>query len=177
MDWETFFKLTVLKETLQGPHLYFQSELKIPTDFSIDELSMREFDHLPLSDEEKKRFNLTFRKIFLRHRYFRSGDFERIVDNFAERIAQEKEQLLTFSTQGGGVYLFLSIQKKYPEVLNEKRVICFTSEPPLNIMGAGNLMPNELHLILHPHARSFFRSFPALWDKSNLVDLYHAHEA
>lgn len=137
---------------------------------------MEEFDHLQLSDTEKKLFSLSYRKLYLRHRFFRTPEFERITENFAERIAVEKEQLLTFSTDGGGVYLFLNLMKQNPQFLQEKRIICYTSEPPLQMM----VLPEkslQIHIILRPHRKSYFKEFPSLWDKSGLIDLYRAHGA
>lgn len=166
MNWTEFFKLTVLRETLQGPHRYFHSELKIPSNFSIEELAIEEFAHLQLSDIEKKLFSLSYRKLYLRHRFFRTPEFERISENFAERIAVEKEQLLTFSTDGGGVYLFLNLMKQNPLFLQEKRIICYTSEPPLQMITMGQMVSDQILIILRPHKKSFFKDFPSLWDKS-----------
>jgi hypothetical protein len=177
VEWTDFFKIRVLRETLQGPHLYFQSELKIPSQFSREELSLDEFNHLHLSDIEKKLFSISYRKLYLRHRFFRTPEFDRITENFAERIATEKEQLLTFSTHAGGVYLFLNLMKQNHQILQEKKIICYTSEPPLQMMAIGQNANDRIHIILHPHKRSYFKDFPSLWDKSGLIDLYRAYEA
>lgn len=177
MDWKDFFKITVLRETLQGTHKYFQSDLRIPEEFSIDELLMREFEYLDLSDRERKLFSLNIRKIFLRHKIFKSPEFDRIAENFMDRLASEKEQLLTFSTSGGGIYLFMALLKDPPSFLREKKLICYTSELPLDIMKINQSITNDVHFILRPHARSFFKDFPTLWQKSNLIDLFEVNEA
>lgn len=177
MNWTEFFKLTVLRETLQGPHRYFHAELRIPSQFSMEELAMEEFEHLQLSDTEKKIFSITYRKLYLRHRFFRTPEFDRITDNFAERIAQEKEQLLTFSTKGGGVYLFLNLMKQNPLILQDKKLICYTPEPPLQMMCIGQCASSQILIIHHPSEKCYFGNFPSLWDKSGMIDLYRANRA
>lgn len=176
LNWKEFFKLAVLKETMNGPHPYFHAELKVPEEFSIEELLMEEFEFLNLPEREKKLFSLSLRKIFLRHAYFKSREFERIADNFLEKISQEKDQLLTFSTQGGGIYLFLALMK-HPLALEEKKLICYTSEFPLDIMNLNELDSKHIHFILRPHGRSYLREIPSLWQNSNLIDLFQAHKA
>lgn len=176
MDWKDFFKLTVVRETIQGSHKYFHAQLHIPEEFAMNELLMREFDHLELNDRERKLLNVSVRKIILRHKYFKSREFERISENFIERLSKEKDQLLTFSTSGGGIYLFMALLKNQPAFLKEKRLICFTSELPLDIM---RIEPEttDVHFILKPNGRSYFRDFPTLWQKSNLIDLFEVNEA
>ena len=176
MDWKDYFKLTVIRETISGPHKYFHADLHIPEDFSMEELLMREFNHLELNEREKKLFTLSIRKIFLRHKYFKSREFERICENFIERLSKEKDQLLTFSTSGGGIYLFMALLKNPPPFLLEKKLICYTSELPLDIMRI-NEGTKDVHFILRPHSRSFFKDFPTLWQKSNLIDLFEVNEA
>lgn len=176
MDWKDFFKLTVVRETIQGPHKYFHAQLHIPEEFAMNELLMREFEHLELNERERKLFNVSVRKIIVRHKYFKSREFERICENFIERISHEKEQLLTFSTSGGGIYLFMAMLKNPPSFLKEKRLICFTSELPLDIIRVGD-NTGDVHFILRPHSRSYFKDFPTLWQKSNLIDLFEVHEA
>ena len=176
MEWKDFFNLTVIRETIQGPHKYFNAELQIPEDFSIDELLMREFEYLDLNEREKKLFTLNVRKIFVRHKYFKSYEFERICENFAERLSREKDQLLTFSTSGGGIYLFMALLKNPPPFLSQKKLICYTSELPLDVMRISE-QTNDVHFILRPHSKSYFKDFPTLWQKSNLIDLFEVNEA
>jgi hypothetical protein len=163
VDWKDFFKLSVMKEGPSGHHPYFHSELKVSEDFSMDELLMKEFDYLHLNEIEKKQFSLQHRKIFLRHHYFNGVEFERIVENFVERLIHEKEQTLTFSTKGGGVYLFLALARRHEELLQEKKLICYTSEMPLMVA-----FPKEhnLQFILVSDNGSFFKNIPTLWQNS-----------
>lgn len=177
MDWKDFFKLSVTRETLEGDHLYFQAELKVHENFPIDELLMREFLYLNLTDREKRLFSINIRKIFVNHHYFKSPEFDRIADNFIDRLASEKEQLLTFSTSAGGIYLFMALLKKSPKFLNEKKLICYTSELPLDIMTICHGPSEDVHFILRPHAQSYFKDFPTLWQKSNMIDLFEVNEA
>jgi hypothetical protein len=176
VDWKNYFNLTVIRETIQGPHKYFNANLQIPEEFSINELLMREFEYLELNEREKKLLSLSVRKILLRHKYFKSKEFERICDNFVTRLSKEKDQLLTFSTSGGGIYLFMAMLKDPPVFLKEKKLICYTSELPLDLMRISE-ESNDVHFILRPHARSFFKDFPTLWQKSNLIDLFEVNEA
>jgi hypothetical protein len=176
MDWKDYFKITVVRETLEGSHPYFRSDLRIKEQFSIEELLIKEFDYLHLNERERKLFSLSMRKIFLSQHYFKSLEFERVVENFAERISHEKEQLLTFSTSGGGVYLFSALLKKPPAFLKEKRLICYTSELPLDILKVNLMGKNDVHIILKPHSKSLFKD-PTLWQKPNLIDLCEVNEA
>lgn len=177
MDWKDFFKLTVTRETLQGSHLYFQSELKVSDNFNIDELLMSQFLYLNFTDREKRLFTINIRKIFLSHHFFKTHEFERIAENFIERLSHEKDQLLTFSTSAGGIYLFLALLKNAPPFLKEKKLICYTSELPLKILNFDHLINNDVHFILRPHAKSVFKDFPTLWQQSNLIDLFEVNEA
>ncbi|WPU64062.1 hypothetical protein [Peredibacter starrii] len=162
MDWKDFFKLSVIKEGPSGGHPYFHSELKVPENFSMEELLIKEFDHLELTPQEKKHLTINHRKILLRERYFHCAEFERIVLNFLERLAHEKDQELTFSTSGGGIYLFVALLK-HPEVLKEKKLICYTSEfPLLNAKFSQGKEPN-LVLIHKKEAPSYFKNLPTLW--------------
>lgn len=174
MDWKDYFKLRVQRETLQDSQLYFQAELKTPDHFTMEELMLREFEYLNLTNHEKKLFTLNLRKIWLRHHYFKSAEFDRIVENFAERISREKDQLLTFSTRGGGIHLFASLAKRGPEFLKEKKLICYTTEMPLIQIEAKS---DNIHFILRPGPGRFFQNFPTLWKNSHLIDLSRVYEA
>ncbi|WP_408097071.1 hypothetical protein ACJVC5_18715 [Peredibacter sp. HCB2-198] len=130
----------------------------------MEELLIREFDHLNLPDHEKKYLTLNHRKILLRGHYFNCAEFERIAQNFIERLAHEKDQELIFSTTGGGVYLFMALLKS-PQVLREKKLICYTSEMPLLGTRIENQDPN-LTFIHKKDAPSFFKHLPSLWQNS-----------
>lgn len=177
MDWKEFFRLTVLRETLEGSHLYFKEELKVPTQFSMDELLLKEFEYLDLSEQEKKSFSLNLRKIFLRHQYFNSLEFERISENFISRVAREKDQFMTFSTYGGGIYLFIALLRRSQSILKEKKLICYTSELPLDVLRIDELTQPQIHFILRPHAPSFLRPLPTLWQNTHLIDLFMTTKA
>ena len=162
MDWKDFFKLTVMKDGPNGGHPYFHSELKVPENFSMEELLIKEFDHLGLPPHERKYLTINHRKILLRERYFHCAEFERITQNFIERLAHEKDQVLTFSTSGGGIYLFVALLK-HPLLLREKKLICYTTEFPL--LNAKFVQGQEPNLILvhQKEAPSFFKHIPTLW--------------
>lgn len=162
MEWKDYFKLKIFKETLGGSQLYFQSELKIKEDFEIEKLSLEEFDYLNLSDQEKKLLSLSLRKILLRCQYFKSYEFKRIVENFAERIVRENHQLLTFSTQGGGTYLFTGLLLFAPLSLENKKIICYTNELPLKIKGLCPENNSTVHFIPHVPSKTFFGNIPSL---------------
>lgn len=162
MEWKDYFKLTIFKETVGGSQLYFQSELKIQDNFEIERLSLDEFDYLNLSESEKKLLSLSLRKILLRCHYFKSYEFKRIVENFSERISRENHQLLTFTTQGGGTYLFTGLLLFAPESLENKKIICYTNELPLKIKGLFPEHNSSIHFIPRVPARSFFGNIPTL---------------
>lgn len=170
MDWKKYFQLAVYRENLKGTFPYFNSELRISTDFSIDEILPRNFQNLNLSPEELGKLSAPLRKILLRLNSFNSFEFNRIALNFLEKVSQEKDQLLTFSTQGGGIYLFSRLAKFQPELLQNKKLICYTNELPL--------LPLEHHphpsiIIIHrPNPLSRFRDFPHLCQNLPDIDLY-----
>ena len=138
---------------------------------------MREFLYLNLSEREKRLFSINIRKIFVNHHYFNSPEFKRIAENFIDRLSHEKEQLLTFSTSAGGIYLFMALLKKAPRFLKTKKLICYTSELPLDLMTINHDISDDVHFILRPHAPSYFKDFPTLWQKSNMIDLFEVNEA
>lgn len=177
MDWKDYFKLSVLKETPQGPHPYFHSELRVPTEFEMEELLLHRFDHLNLPEKERKNLSLQLRKILVRHHYFASIEFQRIVENFIHRIVSEKERKLIFSTQGGGIYLFVALLNHPEKVLLDKKLICYTSEFPLSSIKIESEPQNDIQFILRPCKRSFLKDVPSLWQNSHLVDLSEASEA
>lgn len=174
MDWKDYFNLILYRETISGTHPYFQAELRVPSQFSLDELALRQFEYLGLPETEWKHFNVNLRKILLRTKYFRSVEFERIVQNLAERIQEEKEQLITFSTTGGGVYLLLALNDERFPFLKEKKLICYSSDFPLKILPASS--PDNVLFFYRP-MRGFFKHVPALWDDSVAIDLCRSHLA
>ncbi len=177
MNWKDYFKLSIQRENLQGSQLYFQAELKTSDDFTMEELMLREFEYLNLTNHEKKNFSLPLRKIWLRHHYFKSAEFDRIVENFQERLSHEKEQLLTFSTHGGGIYLLASLLRGQHTILLKKKLICYTTEIPLISYKMDPVLAQNIHFILRPGSGRFFQNFPTLWKNSHLIDLSGVNEA
>lgn len=143
----------------------------------MEELMLREFEYLNLTNDEKKNFSLPLRKIWIRHHYFKSAEFDRIVENFRERLSNEKEQLLTFSTTGGGIYLFISLLRNHHPLLAEKKLICYTTEIPLISYKIEPSLKENIHFILRPGGGRFFHHFPTLWQNSLLIDLSRVNEA
>lgn len=176
MDWQEFFHLKVFKETLSGTSPYFEHELRVPRDFSLEELLLEKFTALNLSEEEKKHFSLQIRKIYLRHNYFKCREFERILNNFIKKLSEDKDQILTLSTTAGGIYLFMGLLKHSPMILDEKRIICYSSELPLDTLEVPRFS-SHIHFILRPHSQSFLRKFPSLWKDSHLIDLFQMGKA
>ena len=165
MDWKEYFKISVLRETLQGPHRYFHADLHVREDFDLTELSIEEFDHLKMTPEERKHLSLSVRKVLLRHSFFKTPEFNRIIENFSDRLLHENDQLLTFSTHGAGVYLFAGLIKKNPLLLREKKLICYTSDLPLDIFQIDYLSSTDIHLIYRPYSKTMFKNFPSLWQR------------
>ncbi len=176
MNWQDFFQLRVYKETLTGTSPYFEQELRVPQEFSMKELLLEEFSGLNLSEQEKKHFSLQVRKIYLRHSYFKCREFERILNNFIKKLSEDKDQILTFSTTAGGIYLFMGLLKESPLLLQEKRIICYSSELPLDTLEVPRYS-SHIHFILRPHSQSFLRGFPSLWKHSHLIDLFQMNKA
>lgn len=176
MDWQEFFHLKVFKETLSGTYPYFEHELRVPREFSLEELLLEKFTALNLSEEEKKHFSLQIRKIYLRHNYFKCREFERILNNFIRKLSEDKDQILTLSTTAGGIYLFMGLLKQSPMILDEKRIICYSSELPLDTLEVPRFS-SHIHFILRPHSQSFLRKFPSLWKDSHLIDLFQMGKA
>lgn len=138
---------------------------------------MENFSDLNLTEDEKKHFNMGLRKIYLRLQYFKGREFERIAENFIERVSQEKEPIITFSSEGAGVYLLLTLLNK-TDFLSGKKLICYTSEYPLdNVLAIQEIKNHNLHFVMRSHGVGYFRDFPSLWHKSNLIDLFHPPKA
>lgn len=171
MNWKDFFKMKVFKHTAQGAQLYFQSELIVPDRFPVPELFMQKFDHWNISEADKKQLSLNSRKILLCHEFFHSPEFHKMGRMLVEKMNREKSGTLEFSTDGGGMYLFLEAAQK---IDSKKHIICHTSELPLPIFA----MPNHPHLqfIYRPENHSFLTNFPSLWEKSDLLNLFEIKE-
>lgn len=168
MVWQDFFKLNVAKLGRKGELNFFGAELKTPEDFEVNELFISRFDHLKLNQMEKKKFSLGLRKILVCHELFESPQFKRICRDFKAKILACPESELTFSTQGGGIYLFLSIMND-PK-LKHKKIVCYTSELPLGVAGAASAL--NIQFIYRPHAQSYLSDFSTLWKESEYLSLF-----
>lgn len=174
MNWQNFFQLRVMQKIGTKEIPYFYDELKVGLDFSLSELHLREFMDLCLSERELKKFSLTHRKIYLRLEAFNSREFRRISDNFASRLLSEKKLNLSFSTSGGGIYLFIHLMR-YEEELSRKNIICRTSEIPFHAAKGFRPLSN-LKLEYRPDSRSIFDSLPTLWENSPYLTLFEVDE-
>ena len=168
MNWQDFFKLTVTKVGRKGEEIFFEAELKTPVDFPVNDLFISRFDHLKLNETEKKKFSLGLRKILVCHELFESYQFKKICRDFKAQILACESDEITFSTQGGGIYLFLSIMND-PK-LKHKKITCYTSELPLPI--AGMPLSRHIQFIYRPHARSYLSDFSTLWKESEVLSLF-----
>ena len=175
MEWTRYFQLRVTKEGPEGSRPYFQADLCVPASFSLDELNLKAFTHLNLTEAELKSMTLAQRKILSRQHYFKSKEFERIATNFLERIEHERDEVLRFSTRGGGVYLFLVLLKERAR-LGKKKIICQTSEVPLPIMNL-ETKNSPVELRYRPELLSVFDRLPSLWEKSPLMDLFEVEDS
>jgi hypothetical protein len=177
MYWKEFFNLTVMRNGNDGKRPYFSSTLQVPDLFSIDDLCLTKFEHLNLPENEKRNLTLSLRKIILSHHYFNSMEFERIFLNFFDRLIHEKSQDLNFSTQGGGIHLFLAALKANDSRLREKRITCTTHEPLLPMIKAPPIHTGNLHFIYEPVGKNFFGSLPSLWRHPELKILFKSYVA
>ncbi|HXH76490.1 MAG TPA: hypothetical protein VNJ08_16080 [Bacteriovoracaceae bacterium] len=172
MDWKTFFNFTVIKYDINGNHPYFHSKLFVPNKFPIEDLLVTKFDNWNMTESEKRRLTLNLRKILHCHHYFNSLEFERISGNFIERLVDDKDDELHFSTEGGGVFLLLAVLKGQHPGLKRKKIICETSEIPIPIMRLP--LENNLQMELHyrPGSKSFLAGFPSLWARPEVLQLF-----
>lgn len=166
MQWQDFFKLSVHFENSETP--FFRAELPTPKDFDFESLLVNNFDHLKLNSTEKKKFTLNVRKILICHELFESSEFKKICETFAKKIAKLPQEQLTFSTQGGGIYLFLSLIK-HP-LLKNKKILVFTSELP--IRSESKHYSSPIQFIYRPHAKSYLSDFSSLWKNSKTLSLF-----
>lgn len=163
MEWREFFRLTVMKDGPNGIRPYFSSLLQVRDNFSIEELQIENFAHLGLSETEMRFLGLGLRKIILSHHYFHSMEFERIFQNFLDRLTQEKENDLCFLTRGGGAQLLLAALKSNHPNLTKKQILCQSSEPLL--LGPRTYIPEEssnFKFIYHPTGKDYFSKLPSL---------------
>jgi hypothetical protein len=168
MDWKEFFKLRVYLESGTRRGLWFEAELPVQENFSVGELLISRFAELRLSVEEKKKLTLGQRKILLCHEAFASEAFGEICQRFQHKLMREKAQHLRFSTEGGGVYLFLALGSSLK--LAGKQVVCHTSELPLPVVQLAKRPP--VQLVFRPTNQAFLADFPSLWQKSELMGLF-----
>lgn len=174
MNWQNFFQLKVMQKLGSKEIPYFCDELKVGPDFTLSELHLREFMDLRLSERELKKFSLTHRKIYRRLGAFQSREFKRIADNFASRLLAEKNLDLSFTTSGGGIYLFTHLIR-FEEELSRKRITCRTSEIPFHGKKEFRSMTN-MKLEYRPDSQSVFDHFPSLWENSPQLILFEVDE-
>ncbi len=164
MNWQDFFKLKVSK----SGEVFFAATLALPADFAMHELIMSRFDHLKLTSTEKKKLSLGLRKILVCHDVFKTKEFRDMCRDFRTKIEQSRENELIFSTEGGGIYLFLQLLKEAS--FTDKNIICYTSELPLPIMTL-EAHPH-MQFIYRPHGTSYLADFSSLWKESELMSLF-----
>lgn len=163
MEWREFFRLIVMKDGPNGIRPYFSSLLQVRDNFSIEELQLSNFLHLGLTELEMRQLTLGHRKIILSHHYFHSMEFERIFQNFLDRLIQEKENQLSFIAQGGGAQLLLAALKSNHPGLANKQILCTSSEPLF--IGPRTYIPegcNNFKFIFQATGKDYFGKLPSL---------------
>lgn len=172
MNWQDFFKLSVVQTTKGEEKLFFEAKLKTPNQFPVNKLIISQFQHLELNPLEKKKLSLGIRKILVCHDLFDSAQFKKICQHFNTKVEQSKENELVFTTQGGGIYLFLGLLKNTN--LTKKKIICYTSELPLPI----TTLTKHPHVqfIYRPHVQSYLTDFSTLWKESDLMELFELND-
>lgn len=168
MNWQDFFKLTVHKSVRGREEVFFQAQIKTPTEFAFHQLIISRFDDFNFSETEKKKLSLGLRKIIVCHDLFQGSEFKKIAREFKDKIAKSSEKELTFSTDGGGIYLFIHLLKDLK--LSDKKILCYTSEIPLPIMHWSS-HPN-IQFIYRPQEMSYLSDFSTLWKESDLMELF-----
>lgn len=168
MPWQDFFKLTVTKSARHGEEFFYAAKLKTPEEFKVNDLFIHRFEHLRLNPIEKKKLSLDLRKILVCHHLFESQQFKKICRDFKAHILACEQHEMAFSTQGGGIYLFLAIMND-PK-LKHKKITCYTSELPLPL--AGFASEHHIQFIFRPHATSYLSDFSTLWKESELMKLF-----
>jgi hypothetical protein len=164
MQWKDFFKFTVMK----SGKTFFQDQLATPEDLPMHQLIISRFQHLQLNSIEKKKLSLDLRKIIVCHDQFHSKLFRQMVKDFQSKIEKCPEQELTFSTQAGGIYLFLNL--KASKALASKKIVCYTSELPLPLVSFSKLM--NIQFIYRPGRQSYLADFSTLWKEPELLTLF-----
>lgn len=168
MNWQDFFKLTVHKSVRGREEVFFQAQMKTPSSFALHELMISRFEHLSLSETEKRKLSLGIRKIIVCHHLFAGAQFKKLARDFKQQIAGASEKELIFSTEGGGIYLFIQLLKGLKH--SDKKIICYTSEIPLPIMEWSS-HPN-IQFIYRPQEMSYLSDFSTLWKESELMELF-----
>src|SRR5688572_6081176 len=123
MNWKNFFKFTIMKHTENGNQLFFEATLPVSEEFTLQDLMMSRFDHLNLNPEDKKKLSLDMRKIILSHNHFNGEAFQQICKQFKHKLTTTSERELTFSTQGGGLYLFINLMNQ--SKISGKKITCY----------------------------------------------------
>lgn len=172
MDWKDFFQLTVTRVDLDHHRPYFHSTLTVPDSFPMEELHVDNFKDWELREEEKRRLTLNHRKILHCHRYFNTPEFERISHNFTERLLAERARELHFSTQGGGIYLFLALMRSGAQELKGKEILCETAEFPIPVLKLPVENHPRIRLRYRPSSFSYFSGFPSLWAHPTVLRLF-----
>ena len=166
MEWQKYFELSV--KEVQTDEIFFKAHLSPEDNFKFEDLIISRFNHFRLSEFDKKKLSLDMRKIILGHQIFDSPDFYKICNKFKRRIESCPQKELVFSTQGGGIYLFIQMLKTAN--LKDKKIICYTSELPLPIMQAKR--KSNIQFIYHPKSQSFLSEITSLWSESEIVSLF-----
>lgn len=168
MNWQEYFKLSVVQHNKGKEKVFFEAELKTPTHFPVNELIISQFEHLKFNHWEKKKLSLAVRKILICHELFDSPQFKKICLEFQAKLEHSIEKEFIFSTQGGGIYLFLHLLKN--SHLKHQKIICYTSELPLPIVSFTK--HPQIQFIYRPHAQSYLTDFSTLWKESELMELF-----
>jgi hypothetical protein len=173
MDWQNFFHLTVSTESLGKKTVFFNASLQVTDHFVVKDLILPRFEYLNLSLYEKKKFSIGVRKIILSHEVFISEEFKKSYEAFKRKILKNKSHEFTFFTQGGGIYLFLSLLNEEKE-LKDKKITCYTSEIPLPIFSWTN--KSHIHFIYRPEKLSYLSDFSSLWKNSDVLSLFELND-
>lgn len=168
MNWQDFFKLTVLKAGRGKEEVFFEARLKTPNSFAVHDLIISKFDHLKLNALEKKRLSFDTRKILLCHHLFASTEFKQHTRELRNRLIKSKETNFTFSTEGGGIYLFIQLMND--RALEGKKILCYTSELPLPLKNLRD--HSQIQFIYRPAKKSYLSDFPTLWQEYDLLELF-----
>lgn len=165
MKWQDFFKLTIRDKS---GRIFYQSQLETPEEFVMHELIFSQFDHLNLTVIEKKKLSLGLRKILVCHKLFKGLHFKQSCKALKQKILNSKENEFVFSTQGGGIYLFIHLLND--PLLKNKKIICYTSELPLSALPIPS--KSNIQFIFRPSSTSYLADFSTLWKESDNLKLF-----